>query len=289
MQIWARQQQARRTRKRCWAVWPVDPEAGSQPANFHGWPMQKQFALVLTHDVDTQKGHDCCLDLMTLEQRAGFKSAFNFVPERYRVSPDLRATLSHNGFEIGVHGLRHDGKLFSSRDVFEKRAARINQYLAKWGARGFRAPSMIRNLEWISELAIDYDESTFDTDPFEPQPQGSKTIFPYWFQGKERGFVELPYTLAQDFTLFILLRETTPDIWIKKLQWVADHNGMALLNTHPDYMHFSGKPCAREEYRSDLYLDFLNYIRTNYSGKYWHALPHQVADFWKSLPERNLS
>ena len=31
---------------------------------------------------------------------------------------------------------------------------------------------MIRNLEWFHRLNIEYDTSTFDTDPFEPEPEG---------------------------------------------------------------------------------------------------------------------
>ena len=33
------------------------------------------------------------------------------------------------GFEVGVHGLNHDGKLFQSRQIFEKRSHKINYYL----------------------------------------------------------------------------------------------------------------------------------------------------------------
>jgi len=44
---------------------------------------------------------------------------------------------------------------------------------------GFRAPAMHDNLEWISELNLEYDLSTFDTDPFEPQSDGVGTIFPF--------------------------------------------------------------------------------------------------------------
>ena len=75
---------------------------------------------------------------------------------------------------------------------------RINEHL-KWGAAGFRSGCMLRRLEWIEELNIKYDASTFDTDPFEPQPDGVGQIFPFWLAGSNGrpGFVELPYTLAQ--------------------------------------------------------------------------------------------
>ena len=52
------------------------------------------------------------------------------------------------------------------------------------------------------------------------------------------GYVELPYTLPQDSTLFLVLRETTPEIWMRKLDWIAEHGGMVLLDMHPDYMSF---------------------------------------------------
>jgi hypothetical protein len=48
-----------------------------------------------------------------------------------------------------------------------------------------------------------------------------------------RGYVELPYTLPQDFTLFTVMREKDIDIWKKKLDWIVEKGGMALLITHP--------------------------------------------------------
>ena len=54
------------------------------------------------------------------------------------------------------------------------------------------------------------------------------------------GYVELPYTLPQDSTLFLLLCEKTTDIWRRKLDWIAAHGGMALIDTHPDYMALDG-------------------------------------------------
>jgi hypothetical protein len=88
---------------------------------------------------------------------------------------------------------------------------------------------MIRNLEWIHDLNIEYDASTFDTDPFEPQPEGVTTIFPFWIRGNgdQNGYVELPYTLSQDFTLFILMGEKSREIWKRKLDCPQRWNGAA--------------------------------------------------------------
>jgi hypothetical protein len=270
-------------------IWPIDEAANKPPDGWPGWPEQKQFALVLTHDVDTAIGQEKCLELLRCEKELGFRSSFNFVPERYKVLSELRDCLIKNGFEVGVHGLCHDGKLYKSRKVFRRRAVRINQYLKEWNAVGFRSPSMHHNLEWIHDLNIEYDASTFDTDPFEPQSDGVRTIFPFWVAGDsdENGYVELPYTLPQDFTSFVLNQERNTESWKQKLEWIAHSGGMALLNTHPDYMAFDGNKPGIEEYPVKYYLHFLQYIKNRYDGIYWHALPQQIARFCKSFTLQN--
>jgi glycosyltransferase involved in cell wall biosynthesis len=266
----------------CKDFWPIDERAGMPPAGWSGWPGGKKFALVLTHDVDTEKGQDKCRLLMQLEQDLGFRSSFNFVPKRYDVSHELISHIDSEGFEVGVHGLYHDGKYYESREGFRARAAQINKYMKAWGAIGYRAPSMISDLAWFHDLDIKYDSSTFDTDPFEPQAVGVKTIYPFTVNGhsSQGEYVELPYTLPQDFTLFVLQKERTIAIWKRKLDWIAERGGMALLITHPDYMNFNAQKQCYEEYPSEYYKEFLEYVSAKYQGQYWHALPKDVAHFW---------
>ena len=59
-------------------LWPIDEKACASPAGWCGWPDGKKFALVITHDVDTETGHNRCLDLMKLDENLGFCSSFNF-------------------------------------------------------------------------------------------------------------------------------------------------------------------------------------------------------------------
>lgn len=265
-------------------IWPILYKSDGRPKNFPGWPGQKSFALVLTHDVDTARGQAKCIQLMKLEKQLGFRSSFNFVPERYNVSEKIRNHLTENRFEVGVHGLNHDGKLFHSKQIFINRSKKINHYLKLWSARGFRAPAMHHNLEWIHLLDIEYDASTFDTDPFEPQPDGCNKIFPFWVNhiSEDKGYVELPYTLPQDFTVFILMQDYKLDIWKKKLDWIVKQGGMALLNTHPDYMSF-GKKARYDEYHANLYQQFLEYLKDRYRGQYWLELPKNVSKYWKTF------
>ena len=231
------------------------------------WPHGHRFALVLTHDIEDEQGYAFVQDIAELEERQGFRSSFNFVPERYTIDHELLSTLRRRGFEIGVHGLKHDGKLFSSRRLFEQRVTKINRYLRAWEAVGFRAPYMHRNPEWLQALNVEYDLSFFDTDPYEPMPGGTMSIWPFSLGS----FVELPYTLVQDHTLMTILGARTPRLWLDKVDFIERWHGMALVNTHPDYL--------REPSYLAIYEEFLNTMKER--GNYWHALPRNVASWWR--------
>ncbi len=291
LQIFLRRQIARYKRRKYSHIWPIDPASNKPPDGWPGWPDGKKFALLLCHDVDTKKGYDTCLNLAEIEENLGFRSYFNFVPERYHNSGSVLKELRKRGFEIGVHGLTHDGKLFRSRKIFDQRANKINDYLKKWNTRGFTSPSMHHKADWLHALNITHSTSTFDTDPFEPQSDAVKTIFPFCIYRNSNGcassqppvcYVELPYTLPQDHLLFVILQEKSIDIWKKKLDWIAEQGGMALLNTHTDYMSFEGEKTGSEAYPVEYYIEFLEYVKTTYTGDYYQALPSEIARFWNT-------
>ncbi len=285
-----RRRSARSKRAACAGTWPINEASGATPPNWPGWPNNKRFALVLTHDVESKRGLERVQRLMGLEAKQGFRSCFNFVPEgEYHLPDALRQEMNRAGFEIGVHGLKHDGKLYSSKAEFGARAARIKEYLKEWSACGFRSPLMQHKLEWLHLLGAEYDSSTFDTDPFEPEPDGAGTIFPFWVPAPQStGYVELPLSLTQDFTLFVVLGERDIDIWKQKLDWIVERGGMALLNTHPDYMSFEDSEKGRDEFPVSYYEDFLTYVRSKYDGNYWHALPRDVSRYYCASVPRSL-
>jgi hypothetical protein len=231
------------------------------------WPHGHRFAFVLTHDIEMEEGFAFVEVVANLEERLGFRSVFNVVPERYPIDYGLLSDLRKRGFEIGVHGLKHDGKLFSSREVFERRAAKINQYLHEWEAVGFRAPYTHRNPEWMQALDLEYESSFFDTDPYEPMAGGTMSIWPFMLGS----FVELPYTLVQDHTLMTILGAHTPRLWLDKVDFIERWHGMALVNVHPDYLR---KPSSMA-----IYEDFLTALKER--KNYWHALPREVASWWR--------
>jgi hypothetical protein len=232
------------------------------------WPDGGRFAFVLTHDVETREGQAHVRAVADLDKSFGFRSSFNFVPERYPLDYGLIKDLRRQGFEIGVHGLRHDGKLFNSHAEFMRRAKRINAHLKELDAVGFRSPLTMRNPEWMQALEIEYDLSFFDTDPYEPMPGGTMSIWPF-ILGR---FVELPYTLMQDCTLRTILGVTTPMLWLEKVDFIERYQGMVLVNTHPDYL--------LDPVTWKVYADFLHAIR--HRGGYWNTLPREVARWWRA-------
>lgn len=278
---------ARRKRTKCGDIWPIDPAAAPAPPGWSGWPDQRRFAFVLTHDVEGPEGLANCRALAELEMELGFRSCFNFIPEgSYRVPDELRAWLIAQGFEVGVHDLEHDGRLYASQSAFTAKAARINGYLRDWQATGFRSGFMLRNLDWLHHLGIRYDSSTFDTDPFEPQPDAIGTIFPFLVPAPEgasrrTGYVELPYTLPQDSTLFLLLREASPQIWLSKLDWIVQQGGMALVNVHPDYLAFPGQAGSSRTYPAAFYSELLRHVASRFAGQYWQPVPGKLADWYR--------
>jgi peptidoglycan/xylan/chitin deacetylase (PgdA/CDA1 family) len=243
------------------------PSIEAELASIGLWPDDSEFAFVLTHDVETAQGMRHIAKIADFEEGLGFRSSWNLVPYKYQIDTGLVKDLQARGFEIGIHGYNHDGQLYSSRKVFDRRAVEINKAIKKYGAVGFRSPMVHRNLNWLQALEIEYDASCFDIDPFQAAPGGVGSIWPF-VAGR---IVELPYTLPQDHTLFVALGEVDDRIWKNKLDFIVQHRGMALMLTHPDYM------AGRRE--SNIYFRFLQHVKG--VGKFWHATPKDVAGWWR--------
>src|SRR2546430_5359834 len=126
---------ALRKRNEVGNIWPIMPGSETPPEGWTGWPEGKKFALVLTHDVEGPAGLQKCDKVIELERSMGFRSAFNLIPEGgYSVGSSFRENLIRHGFEVGVHDLHHDGKLFATKTDFSRNAVKINEQLRDWKA-----------------------------------------------------------------------------------------------------------------------------------------------------------
>ncbi len=166
------------------------------------WPSGFSSCMIMTHDVEDHVGKAYCGKLMDLDESSGIRSSFQIVPEnRYDVSPDFLSSIKSRGFEVNVHDLKHDGRLYAEREEFLRRAARINEYVVKFGAEGFRSGILYRNADWYDAFKFSYDMSIPNVGHLDPQRGGCCTIMPYFIGD----IVELPLTCTQDYTLFQIL------------------------------------------------------------------------------------
>lgn len=231
------------------------------------WPDGHSCAAIVTHDVEGPAGIARIPEVLELERRQGIVSSWNFCAEWYDIPAGTFELVRDAGCEIGLHGIRHDGRLFSTRAGFEAELPKIHRYLREWGADGFRSPATHRNADWMPELGCNYDSSFPDTDPFEPQSGGCCSIFPF-FLGD---MVELPVTLVQDHTLWEILRRDDISLWSEKTEWIAARHGLVNVIVHPDYLD-SDERMAR-------YAELLEMLRAQPGA--WHALPRDVALWWR--------
>ena len=242
------------------------------------WPEGLPACAIATHDVETRVGRDFCGQLMDLDDRYGFKSSFQVVPEqRYAVSSEYIASIKNRGFEVNVHDWNHDGRLFSSHEEFLRRLEQVNRYATEFGATGFRSGALYRNQEWFGGLQFSYDMSVPNVAHLDPQRGGCCTVMPYFVNH----ILELPVTMMQDYSLFHIVGEYSIDIWKHQIALIAEKHGLISFIVHPDYV--TGQ---RERSVYEKLLVYLAELRD--TGQVWAALPAQMNTWWRNRSQMKL-
>jgi hypothetical protein len=77
--------------------------------------------------------------------------------------------------------------------------------------------------------------------------------------------------MAQDHTLFVILRHDDASAWIEKAEFLRGRGGLALIDTHPDYLI---EPRIKTAYRR-----LLERFASDESA--WKALPRDVSAWWR--------
>ena len=286
--------QLRGSRESQFPAWPVDPTVDNLPEQLlllllratgteripFIWfgPDGNRSAAIMTHDVDSEAGRDLCGDLMDLDDLFQIKASFQIVPERrYAISSDFLATFHNRGFEIAIQDLNHDGRLFSRRSEFLRRAALINGYAKAYGAKGFRAGVLYRRPEWYGVFDFSFDISIPNAAHLDPQRGGCCTVMPYFIGN----ILELPVTVTQDYMLFHLLGERTIDLWKAQIDLITEKNGLISFIVHPDYV-MSGE-------LKSIYRELLMYLReVEATKKIWIGLPSEVDQWWRARSKMQL-
>jgi hypothetical protein len=236
------------------------------------WPNGAPNALIMTHDVETALGRDFTPELIEIDRSHGIRASFQVIPEkRYDVPDTYVRHIRDSGFEFNIHDLNHDGHLYQERQLFLRRAQKINEYADKYGASGFRAGVMYRNLDWYDAYEFSYDMSMPNVAHLDPQRGGCCTVFPY-FVGK---ILEIPLTTCQDYSLFQILNDYSIDLWKTQIAMLQKRNGLMSFIAHPDYLIDSRS--------RGVYESLLSYLQQIVEReKIWMALPGEVNTWWRA-------
>jgi hypothetical protein len=240
------------------------------------WPNGAPACVAVTHDVEGRQGVGRADELMDLDDAFGIKSSFQLVPEA-RTSKPLLEQIRRRDFEVNVHDLNHDGRLFSNKALFLRRAVEINRYVHDWGCGGFRAGAMYRRQDWFAALNVAFDMSVPAVAHLEPQQGGCCTVMPY-FVGD---VLELPLTMTQDYSLFHVLRDYSAALWREQVGLILANHGLVSVIVHPDYL--VGK---RER---GVYVELLTLLsRLRDERQAWVALPSEIDRWWRQRHQMRL-
>jgi hypothetical protein len=242
------------------------------------WPEGASSCALMTHDVETSLGVDLCRMLMDANDSFGIKASFQVIPEeRYHVTPAFLQSIRDRGFEVVVHDLNHDGRLFQNRECFVERAAKINAYGKQFGAAGFRAGVLYRNQLWYDLLDFEYDMSVPNVAHLDPQRGGCCTVMPY-FVGK---VLEIPVTTTQDYTLFHILNDYSTTLWERQIELIMEKHGLISVVIHPDYL-----TSARAR---NIYEGLLAHLaQLKAKANLWLTTPGEVNTWWRQRAEMTL-
>ncbi len=223
------------------------------------WRKGKNYALAVTHDVETQEGMESGVwRLLGVEEKFGIRSTWNVPSDRYPLSKDTISKLAKVG-ELGCHDTRHDGKLVLVRP--DEQAKRLHdckdslEEASGQSVKGFRSPLLQHNSQLVgilSKAGYEFDSSIPSWEVLSPTslgPHGVGTVFPFI----SSGIVEVPVSLPQDHQLLRVIGLSPADTsstLLKFSNWIGKLGGACVLLVHPDYEY--GQPGNEAEYQKLL-------------------------------------
>jgi hypothetical protein len=242
------------------------------------WPNGASSCGMMTHDVEGPAGEAFCRELMDVDESFGITSAFQIVPEaRRRARPRIVDEIRGRGFEVNLHDLNHDGRLFETREQFLERAKRINRFAREMGCPGFRSGAMYREQSWFDAFEFRFDMSVPSVAHLEPQRGGCCTVMPY-FVGN---VLELPLTTAQDYSLFNILSDYSTTLWQAQITLIRESHGLISFIAHPDYLRDRRALAVYKELLAEL-----AHLRDDQGV--WMALPSEIDAWWRTRRELSL-
>jgi peptidoglycan/xylan/chitin deacetylase (PgdA/CDA1 family) len=250
-----------RWRRRSVDVWgrfpgfPLDLSADFLADLERGAPLPARPApVVLSHDIDSPEGLRNLVDaFLPIEEAVGSRSVNFIVPCAWPIDHGLVAEARARGHQIGVHG--HDHSNWSPFADTHERRARLDaarDFVDRYEARGYRAPSLLRTRALLRDLSsrYAYDSSIPTSGGLFPVPNnGCATARPFTIEG----ITELPVSMPRDGSLRFLGYSPTEiaAIWRDCAARIARAHGVVVLLTHCE-RRFSGTQAMLDAYRRTL-------------------------------------
>lgn len=201
-------------------------------------------SLLITHDVDTEKGLEKALSLKAVEDKLDLQSTWFLPSEQYRIPRDIAKSLAA-GSTIGSHDLEHDSRLIHCRDhgrlVERLRKSKLRlETIFDTEVRCFRSP-LLQFSSWIvsglKAAGYELDFSLPCWEPVHPQTMGGfgiESVQPFEIDG----VVEIPLTLFQDHQVLNVMGFNTHQatkFWYEQAELIRSFGGDIVLLVHPDY------------------------------------------------------
>jgi hypothetical protein len=245
-------------REKTWSKfpgWPLDLSTdlaadigGAATVKFERTPV------LLTHDIDSAEGLKNLLHwFLPAEEAARAHSTSYVVPCAWPLDHGLLAETLARGHEIGVHGYDHANRTpFASPEERRQRLDAGRRFGDRYGASGYRAPSLLRTAGLLAGLAprYRYDASIPTSGGAFPVPNNGCASARPWRVGT---LWEIPLTLPRDGSLRFLGHnpQAVGALWRETAATISRSGGIVSLLTHCE-SGFSGNPAMLATYRGFL-------------------------------------
>jgi hypothetical protein len=224
-----------------------------------GFPLQRKKPpeLLITHDIDSERGFRKAEALRSVEDDLGITSTWFLPSDEYPLRQRDARKLGEMA-RIGSHDTKHDGKLIHIRShgklVERLRRSRLRlETVFERQVNSFRSPLMQfsrRILRALDEAGYESDFSVPSWEPVHPATMGGfgiESVMSFEIEN----VIEHPLTVFQDHQVLNVLSMSTGQavkFILQQAALVRSCDGDIVLSVHPDYA-FSGD---LQEYRTLL-------------------------------------
>lgn len=204
------------------------------------WPDGKRYAVVSTHDVDSDWifRHPEDLDrILAIENRLNIRSAWYFVLNRLPANRNLLRELRDAGHEIGFHCTNHDHRFpFLPPDAMRLRMESALPFIREFDVKGMRSANYLksRTFQRLQAEYFDYDLSYRDSYHGVGGSHGCSTVRPFLVE--DTNLLEIPTTVPEDYALRAagLGREAALAIQREAVRGIRSRGGGVNIVTHPE-------------------------------------------------------